>query len=295
MMLILGPASEQLGEKIAENLCSEVHRVDHRLFPDGESYIRLKPTVKNKKVVLVQTTAPYQDSKLMQLLMMAKTVKEMGASKILACVPYLGYSRQDQSFRNGEVVTLDLVLNLLDSTGIEELIVVDIHNEEKTMTLAEKYSMRVYCLTAIPLIAGYLKSHGYCGAYSISPDIGRKKIVQKASLVLGGGFGCFEKIRDRKDGNITMKIRDLELEGKKAVVFDDIISSGGTMSKAINGLKEQGATRVAAACTHALFMEGAEERLKKAGADDIIATDTIVTPYSKVTVAGLVANHLQEL
>jgi ribose-phosphate pyrophosphokinase len=254
MILIPGPASEQLGEKIAEKLCTEAHSVKHRLFPDGESYLRLTATVKDEKVVLVQTTAPHQDSKLMQLFMMAKTAREMGARKIIACVPYLGYSRQDQRFRNGEAVTLDVVLNLLDSTGIDELLLVDIHNEENTMNLAEKYSMRVCCLDAIPVIAEYLKSNGYDGAYSISPDIGRMDIVQKASLVLGGGFGYFKKIRDREDGNITMEIKDFELEGRKAVVFDDIISSGGTMSRAINGLKEQGAARVAAACTHALFM-----------------------------------------
>ena len=292
MIVIPGPASEKLGEKIAGILNFISKPVEHRIFPDGENYIRFTSKNLRDDVLIVQTTAPEPDRKIMQLLMMAKTAKEMGAESLIACVPYLSYSRQDKRFREGEVFSLDVVLGLMDSSGIDDLIVVDIHNKDNTLKLSEKYQMRVHCLDAIPALASYLKDNGYDGAFSISPDIGRKEVVQRTSKILGGGFGYFEKIRNRETGEIVMEIRDLEISGRNAVVFDDIISSGGTMSKAIRGLKDQGASKVAAACTHALLMEGAEVRLREAGADEIVASDTVQTDYSKVTVAGIIARHL---
>jgi ribose-phosphate pyrophosphokinase len=297
MIIIPGPASERLGGKIAEYLNISSYPVEHRIFPDGESYIRFTVDNASQECIIVQTTAPEPDRKIMQLLMMVKTAKEIGFERTVACVPYLCYSRQDQLFRTGEVLSLDVVLSLLALAGVDDLIVVDIHNKDNTMKLAKKYSdrMMVHFLEAIPAIAGYLKEKGYNGAYSISPDIGRKDIVERASEILGGGFGYFEKTRDRKTGEIVMDIKNLEVSGGKAVVFDDIISSGGTMSKAIKGLKDLGARKVAAACTHALFMEGAERRLIDAGADDIIASDSIQTEYSVVTLAGIFASHLERL
>jgi len=92
-----------------------------------------------------------------------------------------------------------------------------------------------------------------------------------------------------------MAVKDLNIQGRKAVVFDDMISSGGTMAKAVEALSKQGAARVAAACTHVLYMPGAEEKIRSAGADPIIATNTIETPFSRVTVAGLIADKLRQL
>jgi ribose-phosphate pyrophosphokinase len=112
---------------------------------------------------------------------------------------------------------------------------------------------------------------------------------------MGGGFAFFEKNRDLRTGETTMFVKDVEVTGRKAVVFDDIISSGGTMAKAVKALKTQGAEKVAAACTHALFMGGAVEKIRDAGADLIVASDSVETPFSKVSVAGAVAELLRSL
>jgi ribose-phosphate pyrophosphokinase len=152
--------------------------------------------------------------------------------------------------------------------------------------------MRIHNLTAIFVLAEYLRNNGYDGAYSLSPDFGRKDIVEKASKVMGGGFAFFEKIRDKYTGKSTMVVKNLNLESKNVVIFDDIISSGGTMSRAILGLKEQGAGKVAAVCTHALPVAGANEKLRNAGADRIIATDTVESIYETVSISGLIADYL---
>ncbi|MCW4048386.1 MAG: ribose-phosphate diphosphokinase [Candidatus Bathyarchaeota archaeon] len=295
MIVIPGPASVELGKAVAKKLGLEAYPVEHKIFSDGESKIRITVPVKDEHVVLVQTTAPDPDRKFMQLLMMARTAKDFGAERVTALVPYLAYARQDKRFLEGEALTFDVALTLLESVGIDDLVVVDIHNEEVTKELQSSHRIKVHPVSAIPAIATYLKENGYDGAYSLSPDIGRKDIVSKASKIMGGGFAFFEKVRDLHTGKTTMIIKELEMKGKKAVVFDDIISSGGTMARAIKGLKDQGADLVAAVCTHALFMPGAEKKLKAAGTDLILTADTVETSYSKVSIAGLLADTVKQL
>jgi ribose-phosphate pyrophosphokinase len=123
------PSSLGLGWRIAETLNLEPNPVEHRIFPDGESYIRLTKPVTGEKVVIVQTTAPNPDSKLMQLLFIAKTAKDFGAKSIAAVIPYLAYARQDKRFLDMEALSLDVILSLLEASGVTDLVVVNIHNE----------------------------------------------------------------------------------------------------------------------------------------------------------------------
>lgn len=297
MIVIPGPASRELGKLVASELGVEPHPADHRIFPDGESYIRLTAPVQDETVILVQTTAPAPDQKLLQLLMMAGTANDLGADRIVCVVPYLAYSRQDKRFMEGEALSLDVVVGLFESLGVGDLIVVDAHSEESLRTIEERHEVKVTNLSAIPTLAGELLQRGFGGAYSLSPDKGAIRLAKAGAGVLGGDSGFFEKTRDRRTGEIEMRVRDLDIGGGRAVVFDDIISSGGTMARAVEGLKAQGAEKVAAACTHALFMEGAKERIEKAGADLIIASDTVNGGICDVTVtvAPLIAESLREL
>jgi ribose-phosphate pyrophosphokinase len=294
MIVIPGPSSLGLGWRIAEALGVEPHPVEHRVFPDGESYIRLTWPVSGERVVIIQTTAPNPDSKLMQLLFMVRTAKDFGAKEIVAVVPYLAYARQDKRFLELEALSLDVILTLLNAAGVTNLMVINVHNEASIRAIEAKHDIRIHNLSAVPLLAEYLKKEGFDGAYSLSPDKGAIYIAEAASKILGGGNSHFEKTRNRKTGEIKMEVKDLDIVGRKAVVFDDMISSGGTMAKAVEALIAQGADRVAAACTHVLYMPGAEEKIRKAGADPILSTDTIETPFSKVTVASLIADMLKK-
>lgn len=295
MIIIPGPASNALGEAVAHHFGQEPVFLSNRIFPDGESYVQLPSNLKGETVVLVQTTAPEPDRKIMQLLFMARTAQDMGAERIIAVMPYMAYARQDKRFLEGEALSFDIVFDLLEAVGVDDTIVIDVHCEESLESLKHRHKMRIHNLTAIFVLADYLKKNSYDGAYSLSPDIGRKDIVEKVSKVMGGGFAFFEKIRDKYTGKTTMVVKDLDLKGKNVVIFDDIISSGGTMSRAIQGLKRQGSGRVAAVCTHALPVPGAFEKLRNAGADRIIATDTVESIYETISVAGLIADYLRGL
>jgi ribose-phosphate pyrophosphokinase len=231
----------------------------------------------------------------MQLLFMARTAQDLGAKRIIVVLPYMAYARQDKRFLEGEALSFDIVLDLLEAAGVNDTILIDVHGEESLEVLKPKHKMRIHNLTAIFVLADYLKKNSYDGAYSLSPDIGRRDLVSSVSKVMGGGFAFFEKIRDRYTGKTTMIVKDLDLKGRNVVIFDDIISSGGTMARAIEGLKEQGAGKVAAVCTHALPVPGANEKLKNAGADRIVATDTVESIYETVSVAGLIADFLKTL
>ena len=295
MIVIPGPSSLGLGWRIASELNVEPHPVEHRIFPDGESYIKLTKPVKGETVAIVQTTSPNPDTRLMQLLLMAQTAKDFEAENIVAVIPYLAYARQDKRFLDMEALSLDVIIRLLEASGVTDLIVVNLHNEAAIRDIEERHRVKVHNISAVPLLAEYLKNQGFDGAYSLSPDKGAIYIVKAASDVLRGGYNYFDKIRDKKTGEIKMDVKNLEITGRRAVVFDDMISSGGTMAKAVEALVSQGADKVAAACTHVLYMPGAEEKIRTAGADPIISTDTIETPFSKVSVAGIIADKLRTL
>jgi len=285
MIVVPGPASKELGALVASALGVEPHPVDHRLFPDGESYIRLTTSVRGEAVVVIQTTAPEPDRKLMQLLMACSTARELGAERLVCVAPYLAYSRQDKRFLEGEAQSLEVVMGLLEGVGVDDLVVVDIHSEESLKAIERRHNINVHNLSAMPLLAGELKQRDFEGAYSLSPDKGAIHLARAAAEVLGGESGFFEKSRDRRTGEIKMKAGDLDIAGGRAVVFDDIISSGGTTARAVEALKAKGAERVAVACTHALFVEGARERIEKAGAELIVATDTVGNGASDITVS----------
>lgn len=293
MRVIPGPASTELGRKIALALGLEPIIVQHKLFPDGESYIRLDGSVKGETVLIVQTTSYPQDTRLIQLLQLTATAKDYGAEKIMCCVPYLAYSRQDKRFLEGEAESLKIVLKLIESMGADDLIVIDIHNEESLKRW--EGMMQIWNLSATPIIADHLKKMGFYGAYSLGPDKGALRLVKMADNVLKGGYGFFEKERDRKTGEIQMTIREVDVEGRDVVVFDDMISSGGTMAKAVSLLRSQGAKRIVAACTHGLLSGEAERLITSAGAEFIIATDTVPSKFSSVSVAPIVAQQIRKI
>jgi len=294
MKVIPGPASPELGARIAERMGVESHPAVHRLFPDGESYIRITAPLKGETVVIVQTTFPDPDKSLLQLFLMVDAARDAGASEVVCVVPYLAYARQDKRFLEGEALSLKTVSKLLGASGVDRLIVIDVHEPEALGKFCDEAGVQVTNLSAMPDLAEYLKMNEFDGAFSLSPDEGAIGLAESAGAVLGGEVSFFTKERDRHTGEIEMVVKDIAVRGKSVVVFDDIVSSGGTTARAVKGLKKLDADRVAAACTHGLFMDGAREKILDAGVDILVATDTVHTPMSLVSVSRLIADHLKK-
>lgn len=290
MKIIPGPASKQLGEKTAEILNVDVVPVVFKTFPDGESYIRFDAqSLQDEDVTIVQTTSPPQDQKLIQLLLMADNALDMEVRSIKTVVPYFAYSRQDRRFLPGETFSIKTIVKLLQDCGVDRIISVNAHNPE----VLKSFKIPVEDLSAIPLLAEYFKANGTTQK-PVSLSLGKKglSVAREADSILHGGFDYISTKRDVKTGKVTLEDKKLQVEDHDVVIFDDIISSGGTMAKAVNLVKEQGATRVYAACVHPLLIGDAEEKILENGAEDIIGTDTVPSPVSKVSTAPLIAKAL---
>jgi len=290
LIVIPGPASVKLGQKIAELLKVKIVPVEFKRFPDGESYIRFEDTVKNEDVVIVQTTGPPQNENLIQLLLMADNAQGMGAKSITAVVPYFAYARQDSVFRPGEALSVKTMVTLFKTCGVSRIITVNSHNPAVLKTMP----IPIEDLSAISILAEHLKKKGLDGAFSLS--MGKKGMgtAVEADKVLKGGCNYIPTQRDRVTGNVTMEKKALPVKNRDVVIFDDIISSGGTMIKAVGWVKEQGARRVYAACVHPLLIGDTKDRILKTGANGVVGTDSVPSPISKVSIAPLIVGALKK-
>jgi len=292
MKIIPGPASKELGEKIAKHLKAELVPVFFKTFPDGESYIRFGiENFENDDVVIVQTTSPPQEQRLIQLLLMADNAQDMRAKTITAVVPYFAYSRQDKRFMLGEVFSVKTIVKLFEKCGISRIITLNAHNPRVLSSL----SVPIEDLSAIPLLAEYFKNSGLVDR-PLSLSMGKKalNVAKEADNILHGGFDYVASKRDIITGNVTLEKKPLPVKDRDVIIFDDIISSGGTMAKTVKFVKEQGARKVYAACVHALLIGDAQKKILESGAEEIVSTDSVPSPFSKVSIAPLVCQALIE-
>lgn len=292
MIVVLGPASVELGRKIGAVLKIKAVPVEFKRFPDGESYIRFADAtmIKGEDAVIVQTTSPPQNENLVQLFLMADNAKDMGAKSITAVVPYFAYARQDSRFRPGEALSVKTIVTLLKTCGVSRIITVNSHNP----TILKTLPIPVEELSAISLLAQHFKTKGFKNAFSVSMGKKGMDTAVEADKVLKGGCDYISTQRDRVIGNVTIEKKTLPVKGRDAIIFDDIISSGGTMIKAVSWIKEQGAKRVYAACVHPLLIEDTRDKILKAGADGVVGTDTVPSSVSEVSVAPLIAEALKK-
>ena len=291
LKIISGPASTELGVKVSELLGVSSVPLEFKIFPDGEIYLRYAGEIKNEDVVIIQTTSPPQDSNLIQLLLLIDAAKKLDARKVLTVVPYMAYARQDKIFRPGEAVSARTLVRLIELSGTDVFFTVNIH----APSILSTFRIPAYNLSAINELAEYFKRIGLSGALSLSPDKGAVEIAVEADKILRGGYGWLRKERDRVTGEIAMEHTELDIQGKNVIVFDDMISTGGTTAAAVKILKEQGAERVFAACVHPLMIGEAEKRIIDNGAEGIVGTDCVTNKFSRVSVAPVVAKAISRI
>jgi ribose-phosphate pyrophosphokinase len=290
LKIICGPASKPLAEAVSAQSGYPNVPVVFKIFPDGESYVRLDGDVKDEDVAIVQTTCPpMQDGRLFQLAFMADAAKRGGAKKVSAVVPYLAYARQDKTFLAGEGISVETIARMLKGAGIDAFLTVNIHSEP---TLAQ-FPFPAKTLSAIPFIADYFVKKGYRGAFALSPDKGAMYIAKQAQAVLGGDVGHLSKTRDRYTGQTVQTAEGLNVKGQTVIILDDIISTGGTIVGAAKILREQGASHVFCGCVHGLLIGDAEKRILDAGVEEIVGTDSVPGSVSKVSLAPLISQELK--
>ena len=289
MKIISGPASKGLAGAVSAQTGIPNVPVISKIFPDGESYVRIDGDIAGEEVAILQTTCPpMQDGKLFQLAFLADSAKRACASKVIAVVPYLAYARQDKMFLSGEGISIETISRMLKAAGVDQLLTVNIHSEH---SLAQ-FPIPARTASAIPLIADYFVQKGYKGAYALSPDKGAMYIAQQAQQVLGGDAGHLNKTRDRYTGQTVQTADGLNVNGQTVIILDDIISTGGTIVGAAKILRENGAAHVFCGCVHGLLIGDAEKRILDAGVEEIVGTDSVPGAVSKVSLAPLISKEL---
>ena len=286
--VIAGSASKDLGKRIARRLKAPYVEAKTRVFPDGESKITFGRIPKNSVILVVQSTYPPVDTNLLQALSIISQARKI-SSKIYAVIPYMGYARQDRQFLSGEVVTMSIVARMLKSAGAKKIVVVDIHSK----IALNHFKIPKENVSAIPELAKYFKRMKLKDALVVSPDMGGSLRAKRFASLINTDFIALKKSRNRKTGKVVIQSSKVDVRGKDLILVDDIISTGGSIVKAAQFLKKQKCKRVFVACTHGLFVEGAEKKIKNAGVSRIISTNTIPRNTSKVDISGVIADSIR--
>ncbi|QHN07424.1 ribose-phosphate diphosphokinase [Methanothermobacter sp. THM-2] len=284
-MIIGCSASQKLAASVADLLDDRLCPVETRKFPDGERYIRVKSEV-DGEVTVVQSTGYPQDENLMELLFMMENLKDLGADYIRVVIPYFGYGRQERRFKSGEAVSARIVARLLEAAGADEIITVNLHEN----CLSEFFTVPVTELSAMPLIARHISFLD--NPVIIAPDKGAMGHAREVSSILGCECDYMEKVRLSPE-TVETRVRDLDVEGMDAVVVDDIISTGGTIVNAAGILRNCGASSITVCCVHPVLVEDALLKIFSAGVERVIATDTLKSEVSEISVAPLIAEAIK--
>lgn len=287
-MIIGGSASQKLAAKIAKELECPLIPIETRRFPDGERYIRINGKL-DDEVIVVQSTGYPQDENLMELFLILKNLKSMGIEKIRVVIPYFGYGRQERRFKSGEAVSAVIIADLLEAAGADEIFCINLHEENIT----EFFRIPVHNLSAMKPIADHIKET-LNDPVIVAPDKGALGFAKEIAEILGCEYDYLEKTRLSPEV-VETKPKNMDVKGKEAVIIDDIISTGGTIVNAANILKEHGATKVVVSCVHPVLVEDALLKIFAAEVDDVIATDTLLSDVSIISVAQLVADALNNI
>jgi ribose-phosphate pyrophosphokinase len=295
-MLFSGRSHPALAQDIADKLGIELGAVELKTFANGETYCHYLESIRGSDVFLVQTGCEPVDRNLMELLFMIQAAKLASAKRITAVMPWFPYSRQEKKSAPREPISAKLVADFLQDAGADRVLTMDLHAGQ----IQGFFDIPVDHMTALPLFAQYFRDNGLHGesVVSVSPDPGRAKMARKFGQMLECEMAVMNKTRPAHDqAAITQVIGDVE--GKIALMGDDMIVTGGTLLAAAGALREEGALAVHVFATHAHFSNNALEKLAGGDFAEIVVTDTLpIDPLNRpdslkvLPVSGLLAETI---
>lgn len=298
LKLFSGTANPELTHRIAELLKVQVGDMTVTRFSDGEVHVQVNQSVRGYDVFVVQSCPAPVNENLMELLIMIDAFRRASVRRITVVMPYFCYARQDKKVKPREPVTAKLVANMLATAGADRVLTMDLHAGQ----IAGFFDIPVDNLYAGPIIAEYLtKKVPLANAVVVSPDVGGVTRVRALAEVLGTPIAIIVKRRPEPNrAEVTEVIGDVK--GRTAIMFDDMIDTGGSVIHGAEALLERGASEVYAACTHGVLSGGAPERLLASPIRRVIITDTIPLAPDKrgdkivvVSVAGLLADAIKRI
>jgi ribose-phosphate pyrophosphokinase len=282
-MILPGSASQAFAAALADATGQWLCRIEYERFPDGELLVELADTPDRAVVVASTTTAKAH----VELLQLQDAAREAGAEEVLTVLPYMGYGRQDRAFQDGQPVSARAVARAI-STGTDRVVTVTPHEAG----VLEHFDAPATAVDAADRLAAPLPAD-LADPLFLSPDEGAVDIAESVRNAYGSGeVDVFQKERNYDSGAVSVQPSDAAVADRDVVVADDIIATGSTMSEAVGVLAERNAARIYAACVHPVLAGNALTRLRGAGVERVIGTDTIERSVSAVSAAPSVADEL---
>ncbi len=265
-----GSASSALTDKICAYLEMRRGGATVSRFPDGETLIKVEEDVRGKDVFVVQSTSPPVNDNLMELCIFIDCLRRASAKRITAVIPYYGYARQDRKSEGRTPITAKLVANMLTKAGLNRVLTMNLHADQ----IQGFFDIPLDHLTAAPVLAQHFINRHLANPVLVSPDVGNIKFGSDFASRIGGELAVIHK--RRLSGDLTAAVTIVgNVKGKTVMMFDDMITTAGTVSEAAKLVRQHGAVGIYVAATHAVFAGPAIERLASANLNEIVVTDTI--------------------
>ncbi len=299
-LIFTGNANPGLAADIARNLGVSLGAATVGRFSDGEVLVEINQNVRARDVFVVQSTCAPTNDNLMELLVMVDALKRASAERIYAVMPYFGYARQDRRPRSSRVpITAKVVANMLQAVGVTRLLTMDLHADQ----IQGFFDIPVDNIYASPVLLGDLRQKNYEDLIVVSPDVGGVVRARALAKQLNCDLAIIDKRRPKANVSEVMHVIG-EIDGRNCVIMDDMIDTAGTLVKAAEVLKERGAKKVYAYCSHPIFSGPAIERISKGDAlDEVVVTNTIplgeaannCAKIRQVNVAPLIAETIRRI
>jgi ribose-phosphate pyrophosphokinase len=270
LILFSGNANRKLAQEIAENLGMPLGVAEVTQFSDGEVYVQVNENVRGADVFVIQPTSPPVDHHLMELLIMIDALRRASAYRITAVVPYFGYARQDRKVQPRVPISSKLVADLITVSGANRVLTMDLHAGQ----IQGFFNIPVDHLYAAPVVLRYFQEREWDEGVVVAPDAGGVERARAFAKRLGTSLAFIDK---RREGPNDAKVMHIvgDVKGRDVIIVDDIIDTAGTITQAVAALREEGARRIYASCTHPVLSGPAIERIESSDLEEIVVTNTI--------------------
>lgn len=270
-------SNRELATEMAGLLGCELGKCSVSHFSDGEIQIRIEESVRGSEVYIVQSTSYPVNKNIMELLIMIDALKRASARKINVVIPYFGYARQDRKARSREPIAAKLMANLLEKAGATRVLTMDLH----TSQIQGFFDIPVEHLIGVPILSKYFEIKGLEDIVIVAPHNGSVGRARKMASLLHAPIALIDKRSLVQDAAETLNVVG-NIEGKNAIIIDDLIDTGATITLAAKALAENGAKSIYAGCTHAVFTGSAISRIESSPIKELVVTNTIEVPKEKM-------------
>jgi len=295
MLVFSGSSNQTLAKKLAKELKTRLGKIELTRFSNDEARVWINESNPGNQAILVQSLSAPTDQNLVEFCLIADALQRLGVKRIIAVIPWLGYSKQDKVFRAGEPLSVKVIAKMLQVVPLDKVITFDLHN----LAIPGFFEVSVVNLSGRKIFREIMAQKITDKTVIAAVDAGSVKSSERFSEDLGGvPLIYMNKVRDLVTGKVAYKSMSESVAGKTVLIKDDLISTGGTLVEAAKFLKANGAARINVCATHHLYVPGAQEKLDKTAITQILVTDTI-EPRSKskklqiISVAAMIADEIR--